>query len=72
MVAGQPSAHCKKYLRDSWVCFDQTLLGLGMGNIFSARESLVSDISAGDGNTAKPFFTVYNEKFNLSIHSAKL
>jgi len=34
---------------------NQTLLGLGMGKLFPARESLVSDISAGDGNIAKPF-----------------
>ncbi len=28
-------------------------------NIFPARKSLVSDIPAGEGKTAKPFFTVY-------------
>ena len=39
--------------------FDQTSRGLGLGNLFPARESLVSDFQAGDGNTAKPFFTVY-------------
>jgi len=27
-----------------------------LGKLFPARESLVSDIPAGDGNTAKPFF----------------
>jgi hypothetical protein len=32
---------------------------LNMGNIFPSRKSLVSDIPAGEGNTAKPFFTVY-------------
>jgi hypothetical protein len=36
----------------------KTFLGPGMGKLFPARESLVSDIPAGDGNTAKPFFTV--------------
>jgi len=50
--------HCEQYLRDSWICFDQTFLGLGLGKLFPARESLVSDIPAGDKNTAKPFFTV--------------
>jgi len=29
---------------------------VGLGKFFPARESLVSDISAGDGITAKPFF----------------
>jgi len=42
-----------KKLRDSWICFDQTFLGLC--KLFPARESMVSDIPAGDGNTAKPF-----------------
>ena len=50
--------HCNLVLQDSWICFDQTLLGLGLGKLFLARESLVSDILAGDGNTEKPFFTV--------------
>ena len=52
--------HCKrKNFRDSWIYFDQTLLGLG--KLFPARESLVgSDIPAGDGNTAKPFFTLHS------------
>ena len=27
-----------------------------MGKLYPARESLVSDIPAGDGNIAKPFF----------------
>jgi len=30
-------------------------VGLGLGKLFPARESLVSDILAGDRNTAKPF-----------------
>jgi len=34
-------------------------MGLGLGKLFPAMESLVSDIPAGDRNTAKPFFTVY-------------
>ena len=32
---------------------------LNKGNIFPSRKSLVSDIPAGEGKTAKPFFTVY-------------
>jgi len=43
-------------LRDSWICFDQIFLGLGLGKLYPARGSLVSDIPAGDGNTTKPFF----------------
>jgi len=30
-----------------------------MGKLFPARESLASEIPGRDGNTAKPFFTVY-------------
>jgi len=52
------SLHCKK-LRDSWISFDQTFLGMGLGKLFPARENMVSDIPAGDGNTAKPFLTAY-------------
>jgi len=40
----------KKILRDSWIIFDQTFLGLGLGTLFPARESLISEIPAGDGN----------------------
>jgi hypothetical protein len=32
---------------------------LNKGNIFPSRKSLVSDIPAGEGKTAKLFFTVY-------------
>ncbi len=32
---------------------------LNKGNIVPSRKSLVSDIPAGEGKTAKPFFTVY-------------
>jgi len=49
----------KKNLRDSWIFLDQTFLGLELGTLFPVRESLVSDIPAGDGNIAKLFFTVY-------------
>ena len=41
----------------------QTFLGLVLGKLFPARESLVSDIPAGDGNTAKPFLQSTNEKY---------
>jgi len=41
--------HCKKILRDSWIIFDQTFQGLGLGTLFPAWESLVSDIPAEDG-----------------------
>jgi len=47
--------HCKLFLRDSWICFAQTFQGLGLGKLFPARESLVSNILAGDGNTAYLF-----------------
>ena len=47
--------HCKKKLRDAWICFDQTFLGLGLGKLFQAKKSLVSVIPAGDGHTANLF-----------------
>ena len=50
--------YCEKIFKDSWICFDQTILGLGLDRLFPAMESLVSDIPAGDRNTATPFFTV--------------
>jgi len=43
--------HCNKILRDSWIIFDQTFQGLGLGTLFPARESLVIDIPAGDGKS---------------------
>jgi len=49
------SVNCKKDLRDFWTYFDRTFLGLGLGKLFPAKESLVDDILAGDVNTAKPF-----------------
>jgi len=53
--------HCKQNLQDSWICFDQIFLGLGLGKLFLARESLVSYIPAGDGNLLNLFlrFTIY-------------
>ncbi len=44
------------------------------GNIFQSSKSLVSDIPAGEGKTAKPFFTVipYSQlprsKYTLSMN----
>ena len=40
-----------------------------MGELFPARESLVSDILAGDRNFANPFFTVYAGEFVIFILS---
>jgi hypothetical protein len=40
--------HSKKKWRDSWIFFYQTFHGPGLGKLFPARASLVSDISAGD------------------------
>jgi len=54
-LSAAPQLNCKKNLRDSWIFVDQTFLGLGLGTLFPARESLVSDIPAGDGNIAKLF-----------------
>ena len=36
-------------VKDSWIFFEQTFPGLGLGKLFPARESLVGDIPAGDG-----------------------
>jgi len=44
----QRQPHCKKVER--FLDFsDQTFQGLGLGTLFPARESLVSDIPAGEG-----------------------
>jgi len=51
--------HCKKSYEIPG-SFDQTFLGLGLGTFFPARESLVSDIPAGDGNIAKLFLQCSN------------
>ena len=53
------SSDTVKKLRDSWFCFYQTFLGLGLGKLFPARESFVSDIPAGEGNTGKLFYSMY-------------
>ena len=51
--------HCKQIFRDSWIIFSQDFQGLGLGTLFPARESLVSDFLAGDREIANPLFTVY-------------
>jgi len=38
-----------------------------MGKLFTAMESLVSDISAGDGNTAKPFLQCSGLTYSLKV-----
>jgi hypothetical protein len=40
---------------------------LNKGNIFPSRKSLVSDIPAGEGKTAKPFFTVWDKSEHLTF-----
>jgi len=61
----EQTIHCKKNVRDSWICFDQTFLGLGL--LFPARESLVSDIPAGDGNTLNLFYSVQLSVYKLFL-----
>jgi len=56
-----------KIFRDSWIFLDHTFLGLELGTLFPARESLVSDNPAGDGNIAKLFFTVYGQQYELKL-----
>ncbi len=55
--------HCKKNVNDFPVSrrdvTDQTDPWPGIIKFFPARESLVSDIPAGDGKFDKLFFTVY-------------
>jgi len=48
--------------------FDQTSLELGLGKLFTARENLVSDIPAGDGNIAKPFLQLQMSQTNSVSH----
>jgi len=45
----------KKRLRDSWIFFYQTFLALELGILFLARESLVSNIPAGDQKSQNLF-----------------
>jgi len=54
------SIHCKKIYEIPGFFFDQTFLGLEQGTLFPARESLVSDIPAGDRFIAK---FISNEQF---------
>jgi len=55
--------HCKKiYEIPGFV-----LTKLGLGKLFPARESLISDIPAGDRNTAKPFSLQWIESFDRDL-----
>jgi len=49
--------------------FDRTFLGLGLGKLFPARESLVSGIPAGDWKIAKPFLQCTNAHCAMSEKS---
>ncbi len=40
---------------------------LNKGNIFPSRKSLVSDIPAGEGKTAKPFFYGVLKSFHAKL-----
>jgi len=42
---------------------DRTFLGLGLGKLFPVRESLVSDIPAGDGNPLNLFLQCKDKLF---------
>jgi len=79
-VFGHPAsiriAHCKKNFQIPGF-FYQTFLGLELATLFPARESLVSDIPAGDGNIKKLFYSadcarrlkrVRCGRFNLAFH----
>jgi len=63
------SSTLKKKLQDSWICFDQTFLGLELGTLFPARESMVSDIPAGDRNVAKLFLQASVASYSSSFHT---
>jgi len=59
--------HCKQILGDSWICYGQTFLGLGLGKLFPARESLVSDIPARDGKPLNHFYSVWEMNTEMQI-----
>jgi len=68
-VSGISRVHCKKKSRDSWICFDQTSQGPGLGQLFGARECLVSDIPAGDGKSLNLYLQCKHMPRNVSgIH----
>jgi len=74
MVCSSHISHCEKKLRDSWIFFDQTFQGLELGRLFPARESLVSDIPAGDGKSPNLYSQCFMQAFILlivySIHTS--
>ena len=53
--------------------FDQTFPGLGLGKLLSARESLVSDISAGDGKSKNLYLQCTQIEVDLKggLHSSE-
>jgi len=62
----------KKKLWDSCIFFDQTFLGLELGTLPPARESLLSDIPAGDGNIAKLSLQCEKKMFGSTISNIDL
>jgi len=59
--------HCKKRLQDSWIFFDQIFLGLEFGKLFPARESLVSDMPAGDRKSLNLYYSVRMQNLGQSL-----
>jgi len=65
------SLHCKKKLWVSWICFHQIFQGVGLGALFPARESLVSDIPAGDGKSLNLYLQCnYHHFYSVCLHIA--
>ena len=54
--------HSLKKIRVSWIFFYQTFQGLGLGKLIPARESLVSDIPAGDRKSLNLYYSVSKVK----------
>ena len=59
LISLKTSLHCKK---NNYEIPGFVLTKLGLGTLFPARESLESDILAGDRNNL-PFFTVLSNYF---------
>jgi hypothetical protein len=59
----------KNLQRDFWIIFDQIYQELGLGTLFPARGSLISDIPAGVRKSLKLFFfflqCIFLEKSNM-------
>ncbi len=70
----QCSKHCKKRLAGfscpNWDVTYPNSSWPGIIILFPARKSLVSDILAGDGKTAKLFFTVCNQQLSSQCNSS--